>query len=63
MFFRDMSLPTLIGMFMRNTHIAVHNRNMELKQQKLEWDQFLTEITVIDNKEVRWDNSKRKDEF
>ena len=31
-FFREMSVPTLIDMFMCNTCCAVHNRGKELKQ-------------------------------
>ncbi len=31
-FFREMSVPTLIDMFMRNTRCAVHDRYKELKQ-------------------------------
>ena len=25
------------------------------------WEQFLTEVTVINNEEARWDTSKRRD--
>ena len=40
---------------------AVHNRYNELKHQELTWEQFLTEVTVINNKEARWDTLKRRD--
>ena len=56
-----MSLPTLINLFMRNTCCAVHNQYNELKRQELTWEQFLTEVTVIDNEEASWDTSKRRD--
>ena len=61
-FFGQMSLPTLIDMFMRNTQRAVHDRYKELKRQELTWEQFLTEVTVIDDEEARWDSSKRKED-
>ena len=61
-FFGEMSLPTLIDMFMRNTQRAVHNRYKELKRQELTWEQFLTEVTIIDDEEARWDSSKRKED-
>ena len=51
-FFGEMSVPTLINMFMRNTCCAVHDRYKELKQQDLTWEQFLTEVTVIDDEEA-----------
>ena len=59
-FFGEMSVPTLIDMFMQNTRRAVHDRYKELKQRELTWEQFLTEVTVIDDEEVRWESSKRK---
>ena len=59
-FFGEMSVPTLIDMFMRNTCCAVHDRYKELKQQDLTWEQFLTEVTVIDDEEAQWDSLKRK---
>ena len=46
---------------MRNTQRAVHNWYYELKCQELTWEKFLTEVTVIDNEEARWNTSKRKD--
>ena len=49
-------------MFMRNTWCAVHDRYKELKQQDLTWEQFLTEVTVIDDEEAQWDSSKRKED-
>ena len=49
-------------MFMRNTWRAVHDRYKELKQQDLTWEQFLTEITVINDEEAQWDSSKRKED-
>ena len=52
-FFGEMSLPTLINLFMRNTQLTVHNQYNELKRQELTWEQFLTEATVIDNEEAR----------
>ena len=60
-FFGEMSMSTLINMFMRNTCGAVHNRYNELKRRKLTWEQFLSEVTVIDNEESRWDTSQSKD--
>ena len=59
-FFGEMSVPTLIDMFMRNTCYAVHDRYKELKQQDLTWEQFLTEVTVINDEEAWWDSSKHK---
>ena len=56
-----MSVPTLIDMFMRNTRRAVHDWYKELKQQELTWEQFLTEVTVINDEEAHWDSSKRKE--
>ena len=61
-FFGEMSVPTLINMFMRNTCCAVHNRYKELKQRDLTWELFLKEVTVIDDEEVQWDSSKRKED-
>ena len=57
-----MSVPTLIDMFMRNTCHAVHDRYKELKQRDLTWEQFLTEVTVMDDEEAQWDSSKRKED-
>ena len=54
-------MPTLINMFMRNTRRAVHDWYKELKQRELTWEQFLTEVTMIDDEEARWDSSKRKE--
>ena len=54
-------MPTLIDMFMCNTRCAVHDWYKELKHQELTWDQFLTEVTVINDEEARWDSSKRKE--
>ena len=48
----EMRVPTLIDMFMRNTWHAVHDRYKELKQQDLTWEQFLTEVTVINDEEA-----------
>ena len=59
--FREMSVPTLIDMFMRNTRRAVHDRYKELKQQELTWEQFLTEVTVINDEEACWDSLKQKE--
>ena len=42
----------IIDMFMQNTCCAVHNRYKELKQQKLTWELFLTEVNVINDKEA-----------
>ena len=61
-FIGEMSVPTLIDMFMRNTCCAVHDRYKELKQQDLTWEQFLTEVTVINDEEAWWDSSKRKED-
>ena len=57
-----MSVPTLIGMFMKNTCYAVHGNYNDLKQQDLTWEQFLTEVTIINNEEAWWDFSKRKED-
>ena len=46
-----MSVPKLIDVFMFNTCRAVHDWYKELKQRELTWEQFLTEVTVINNKE------------
>ena len=54
-------MSSLINMFMRNTHRAVNNRHNKLKRRKLMWEQFLSEVTVIDDEESRWDNSRNKD--
>ena len=54
-------MSTLIDMFMRNTHCTIHNRYNELKHRKLTWEQFLTEVTVIDDEESRWDTLRHKD--
>ena len=51
-FFGEMSVPTLIDVFMRNTHCDVHDRYKELKQQDLTWEQFLMEATVIADEEA-----------
>ena len=56
-----MSVPTLINMFLRNTRRAVHKWYKGLKQWELTWEQFLTEVTVIDDEEACWDSSKRKE--
>ena len=57
-----MSLPTLIDMFIRNTQRALHYWYKKLKRQELIWEQFLTEVTVIDDEEAKWDSSKRKED-
>ena len=62
-FFGYMSVSTLIDMFMRNTRRAVHNRYNKLKRRKLTWEQFLTEVTVIDDEESRWDTSQHKNKY
>ena len=51
-FFGEMSVPTLIDMFMQNTCCAVHNRYKELKQQELKCEQLLTEVTFINDEEA-----------
>ena len=56
-----MSVPTLINMFMCNTCCAAHDRYKELKQQELIWEQFLKEVTVIDDEEACWDSLKWKE--
>ena len=58
-----MNVSTLIDMFMRNMCRVVHNRYNELKRHKLMWEQFLTEVTVIDDKESRQDTSKHKNKY
>ena len=60
-FFGEMSLPTLNNLFNINTQHAVHNWYNELKRQELTWEQFLTEVTVINNEEARWDTLKQRD--
>ena len=60
-FFSEMIVSTLINMFMRKPRRAVHNRYKELKQQELTWEQFPTEVTVIDDGEACWDSLKRKE--
>ena len=57
----EMSLPTLIYLLMRNIWRMVHNWYNELKRQELTWEQFLTEVTVINNEEAWWDTLKRRD--
>ena len=54
-------MSTLINIFMRNTRRAVHNRHNVLKRRKLTWEQFLSEVTTIDNEKSRWDTSRHKD--
>ena len=53
-FFEEMSMSTLIDIFMRNTRQAVHNSYIKLKRRKLTWEQFLSEITMINDEESRW---------
>ena len=62
-FFGYMSVSTLIDMFMRNTRRAVHNRYNKLKHCELTWEQFLTEVTVTDDEESRWDTSQHKNKY
>ena len=33
-----------------------------MKRQELTWEQFLTEVTAIDDEEARWDSSKQKED-
>ena len=54
-------MPTLIDIFMQNTHRAVPNRYKELKQRELTWEQFLAKVTVIDDEEACQDSLKRKE--
>ena len=61
-FFGDISLPTIIEMFMRNTQHAVHDWYKELKRQELTWEQFLTEVTVINDEEAWWGSSNCKED-
>ena len=56
-----MSVPTPNNMFMCNTRHAVHNRYKELKQHELKGEQFLTEVTVIDDEEAQCDFLKWKE--
>ena len=42
-----------------NARCAVHNRYKEVKQWELTWEQFLTEVTVINDEEAQWDSSKQ----
>ena len=51
-----------INMFKRNTFCALHDWYKELKQQELSWEQFLTEVTVIDDEEAWWDLSKHNED-
>ena len=55
-FFGEMSVLTLINMFMHNTRRALHNRYKELKQWELTREQFLTEVTVINDEKACWDS-------
>ena len=50
--FKEMSVPTLIDMLMHNTHHAVHDWHKELKKWEPTWEQFLIEVTVIDDEEA-----------
>ena len=50
-----MSVPTLIDRIMQKTYCAIQNRYKELKQQKLTWEQFLMEASVINDEEGCWD--------
>ena len=54
-------MSALIDMLMWNTHCAIHNRYNKLKYGKLTWEQFLSEATMIDDEESRWDTSRNKD--
>ena len=56
-----MSVPTLLNMFMQNFCHAVHDKYKKLKQRELTWEQFLTEVTVINDEEACWDSSKQKE--
>ena len=56
-FFGEMSLPTLINLFMGNTQHAVHNQYNELKRQEFHLGQFLAKVTVISNKEAKLDKT------
>ena len=56
-------MSTLIDMFMRNTRRTVHNRYNKLKRRELTWEQFLTEVTVIDDEESRCDTSQHKNKY
>ena len=60
-FFGEMSVPTLIDLLMCNTCYAVYDRYKGLKQWELTWEQFLTELTVIDDEEACWDSLKQKE--
>ena len=40
----------------------LHARYKELKQQDLTWEQFLTEVTVMDDEEAWWDSSKLEED-
>ena len=49
-------------MFMQNACCVVYNWYKELKQQELTWEQFLTDLIVIDDEEARQYSSKRKED-
>ena len=60
-FFGDLIVPTLIDMFTHNTHCAVYDWYKELKQQGLTWEQFLTEVTVINDEKAQLYFLKQKE--
>ena len=57
----EISVPTLINMFMCNTWRAANDQYKKLKQQELTWEQLLTEVTLIDDEESCWDSLKWKE--
>lgn len=52
-FIVEVSMLTLINMFIWKTRQAIHTRYNELKRLKLTWEQFLSEVTVIDDEESK----------
>lgn len=59
----DMSVSKLIDMFMGKTYCTLHNRQNGLKRYNITWEQFLTERTVINDKESKQDTSQHKNKY
>lgn len=49
-----MSMATLIDIIMKNMRRIVHNRYNKLKRHKFTWNQFLSEVIVVDDEESKW---------
>ena len=56
-------MSALIDMFTRNIHCTIHVRYNKIKHYKLSWDQFLTKLKLIDDKESMRFISQHKDKF